>query len=96
MISTLHRQVEKVVDYQHFGFPAFKAAGIDHAGNDHLKAVDAAYSLYRYEDPVPCKQLHNETLDTWRAASSSALHDNITHLAYLISGAVEDWQAPDA
>jgi hypothetical protein len=90
MIGTLHRQVEKVVDHQHFGFPAFEAASIDHAGNDHLKAVDAAYSLYRHEDPMPCKQLHNKTLDTWRTAGSPALHDNITHLAYLISCAVED------
>ena len=91
MISTLHCQVEKVVDHQHLGFPALEAARIDHAGNDHLKAVDAAYSLYRHEDAMPCKQLHNKALDTWRTAGSSALHDNITHLAYLVSGAVEDW-----
>jgi hypothetical protein len=40
---------------------------------------------------MPGKQLHNKALDTWRTASSPALHNNITHLAYLISGAVEDW-----
>jgi hypothetical protein len=40
---------------------------------------------------MPCKQLHNKALDTWRTAGSSALHDDITHLAYLISGAVENW-----
>jgi hypothetical protein len=55
MIAALHSQVEQVVDHQHFGLPALEAARVDDAGNDHLKAVDAADPRHRYEDPMPCE-----------------------------------------
>ena len=96
MITALHSQVKQVVDHQHFGLPALEAARVDDAGNDHLKAVDAADPRHRYEDPMPCEELHYQAFDTWRPARSSALYDNIPHLAHLVPGAVEDWQAPDA
>jgi hypothetical protein len=45
---------------------------------------------------MPCEKLDHKTLHPWRSAGSSTLHHNVTHLAHLIPGAIEDWQASDA
>ena len=96
MVGAFHRPVEKVVDHQHLGFAAFEATGVDHAGDDHRKPVDAVHACHRHEDPVACKQLDHKPLHSWSTASGAALHDNIADLPDLVPGAVEDWQAPDA
>jgi hypothetical protein len=45
---------------------------------------------------VPCEEFDDKALDPWRSAGSSALHHNVTHLAYLVPSTIENWQAPDA
>ena len=96
MIGALHGEVEKVVDHQHFRLPTLEAAGVDNAGNDHLKTVDAAHSSHRYEDPMPRKQLYNKSFHARGSPGGPPLHDNVTYLSHLVPGAVEDWQASDA
>lgn len=44
---------------------------------------------------MPCEKLDYKTFYTWRSAGSAALHHNVTHLAYLVPGAIEDWQTSD-
>jgi hypothetical protein len=45
---------------------------------------------------VTCEQLDDQALDSWWSPGSPSLHDDVALLPYLIPGAVEDWQAPDA
>jgi hypothetical protein len=45
---------------------------------------------------VTCEQLNDQALDSWWSPGGSSLHDDVALLPYLIPGAVEDWQAPDA
>ena len=95
MVGAFHGPVEKIVDHQHLGFAPFEATGVDHAGDNHRKPVDAAHPFHGHENPVAGKQLDHKALHSGGAAGRSALHHNIADLSYLIPCTVEDWQAAD-
>jgi hypothetical protein len=54
------------------------------------------HSGYRYEDPVARKKLDHKPLYSWGTAGGATLHHDVAHLAHLVPGTVEDWQAPDS
>jgi hypothetical protein len=86
----LDREVEEVVDHQGLGLASLETAGVDHARDHDLDGVDALHPHHRHEDAVPCEELDHQTLDPGRASGRTALHEDVSHPAHLVTRTVED------
>jgi hypothetical protein len=95
VVSALHGQVEKITNDQGLRFPPLEAPGVDHSANHYLLGIDAANPSHRDEDPLPGEQLDNQPLYPWRATSCSALNDDVSYLADLVTGTVQHRQTSD-